>query len=269
MGTIECQLAIDRLSAYIADPALDRTEIETALSHVRGCPNCTRNIGYLVRALETEATDRLRCADCQERMVEYYHAVRAGQAGIKRWRAVALHLALCPHCALAYADLGDLVELAEGQGDVAPQTYPAPNLSFLRPPIWRWDTLGRLVIAFSKEVLHNLQMPAGPTFALKGEQPETLDLRPFTLIGEVPDRDIRIEVEQVRGDPARCTITVQVRIPSLGGWPKLRGTHVTLKHGDIEIDNQTTDAHGNAVFMRVAVDDLAQLEFAIERGADI
>jgi hypothetical protein len=67
----------------------------------------------------------------------------------------------------------------------------------------------------------------------------------------------------MRGDPTRCTVIVKVNIPSRGGWPNLAGTEVMLKRGELELDTQTTDAYGEAVFERIATDDLAHLIFEI------
>jgi hypothetical protein len=278
MRSSECRNAIERLSAYLADPTSD-AGLDAALAHLLECPECRGRTGYLVRALHTNTLDPLTCQVCEQRLPEYMAATAAGRAG-RKWRAVALHLTLCPHCAAVYADLLDLVELAEGRRGVEPPAYPEPDLAFLDPPkprpLWRLEQAGRLVIEFSAGLLRSLELPAGPSLATSGlkskrpapsEQPAPPDLRPFTLVGEAPDRDITIAIEPATGDPARCIVTVKVDIPSRGGWPNLRGTRVAIRRGDATIDSKTTDAFGKALFEGIAAADLPHLSFVIERDA--
>lgn len=280
MRTVECRIAMQHLSAYAVDPRSEGAGLNLALDHIRHCPDCSRKIGYLVRALNTNAVDQLNCQVCQERLPEYV-AATAPERATRGMREVALHLALCPHCAAACDELVNLVAVAQGERGTAPLVYPELDLKFIDPKRhWRLERLGRisrLVVAFSDELLRSLELPRQPDFAasgLKSEQPAgskhpaPLNLRPLALIGEAPNRDVTIAIEPARNDPAHCTIAVHVGIPSRGGWPNLRGTQVALRRGDVEIAGEVTDAHGNAVFERVAVDDLARLEFVIERGAD-
>jgi hypothetical protein len=75
----------------------------------------------------------------------------------------------------------------------------------------------------------------------------------------IDDLQATITVEDMRADPAYCTVTVEADIPSRGGWPNLAGTEVMLKRGELELDTQRTDAHGEVVFEGIATDDLAHL----------
>jgi hypothetical protein len=272
METVECRIAIQQVSAYVADPRSEDGGLVAALEHMRHCPHCSHRIGYLVQALSSGAVDQLNCQTCQERLPEYAANVAAGQAGGKL-RAVAVHLALCPHCAAKYDELLELIALAQGERGAELPSYPVLDLSFLnatttRP--WHLEGLGRLVIEFTSELLAGLRMaePALTPIGLKTDAPATA-LRPFTLIGEVEDEDVTITVKPARGEPAHCTVIVQVDIPSRGGWPNLGGTLVTLRRGAVMLNSQTTDDLGNAVFERVATDDLAQLVFVIEREIDV
>ena len=128
---LENHTALTRLSAYIADPRIEGADLDVALIHVRDCLDCRQRIGYLVRALNT-AADKLNCPACQQRLPEYVSAAAAEQSS-RKWRTVALHLALCPSCAAAYADLADMLELAHGRRGVEPPIYPRPDVSFLKP----------------------------------------------------------------------------------------------------------------------------------------
>src|SRR4051794_31153165 len=98
METIECRVALERLSTYLTNPKRARSDVDAALSHLRDCSDCRHRIGYLVRALKTDAIDQLDCRRCQERLPEYVTALEEGFHGGARWRNVALHLVLCPHC---------------------------------------------------------------------------------------------------------------------------------------------------------------------------
>lgn len=245
-----------------------------ALSHIRECPHCESRIGHLIRALTTDEEDSLTCKECEDHLPDYLQAEREGQAHEERWRAVALHLATCPHCSAEYATLLDLVALAYGEQGVEPPRYPVPELSFLRPdrlpqPFhipWRLDELGRLIIELSAELLRALQSPAYQsayaTAGLKSDKSSrTLCL--LSLKEAVKDLEVTITAEETRDDPTRCTVIVEVNIPSRGGWPNLADTEVVLKRDERELETQRTDAFGEAVFEAIATDDLAHLVFEI------
>jgi hypothetical protein len=87
----------------------------------------------------------------------------------------------------------------------------------------------------------------------------------FSLKGAIEDLAVAIAAEEQRDDPTRCTLFVDVDIPSQGGWPNLAGTEVTLKRGDATLEARRTDAYGKVVFEGIAVEDLAALIFEIAR----
>jgi len=275
MQTTDCRAAIEHLLAYWENPDLHRAEAEAAFSHIGKCAHCERRMRYLMRALATDEEDLMTCQECQDLLPEYLQAEGAGRAHEAQWHLVVFHLETCPHCSAEYATLSELLELAHGEQGVEPPRYPVPDLSFLgrakgRPPQpvsipWRLTELGHLVIEFSAEVLRAFQMPAyQPAYAvagLKSKSPKALCQ--ISLKEAVEDTEVTITVEEMRADPARCTVTVRVDIPSRGGWPNLAGTEVTLKRGELELNTQTTDAHGEAVFEGIATDDLPHLVFEV------
>lgn len=280
MQTTDCRLAIEQLLAYWENPDRHRAQADAAISHISKCPHCEGRIGYLVRALTTDEEDSLTCQECQDLLPDYLGAEVEGQTHKARWRPVAFHLETCPHCSAEYATLSDLLELAHGGRGEEPPDYPAPDLSFLRQEEdrlpqptgipWRLDELGRLIIEFSAELLRTLQPPAyQPAYAtarLKSDK-SSKTLCQLFLKEAVKDLEITITAEELRDDPACCTVIVEANIPSRGGWPNLAGTEVTLKRDERKLDAQLTDAFGKAVFERIATDDLAHLAFEIEPRA--
>lgn len=265
-------MALERLLIYIEQPDLYGAEAEAALGHINGCPICQRRVGYLVRALSTTEADALTCQECEELLPEYFRAETEGQVSGTRWSPVAQHLAMCPYCAAEYATLSDLSVLAYGERDAEPRRYPEPNLSFLGPkkagslqpvkPFWRLDEWGRLLIQFSAEFVSAWQPPVYGLAGLKGGQSSRV-LAKFSLERAIEDLEVVITVEEKRDDPARCTIMVEVNIPSRDGWPHLAGTEVTIRQNKSTLDTRLTDAYGQAVFEAIPTSVLSQLAFEI------
>lgn len=270
---MDCRQVTEDLLKFIRNPDLPLEEVDAAMEHFRTCAACRRKLGSFGRALATSETDRLTCGQCQDQLPGYLYATQTEQADRAQWRPVVLHLATCPHCADVYAELSALHALAESARGAEPVAYAAPQLAFLqkkrarttRRP-WRLDRLGRLVIAFSAELLGALQPAPQPGFAgasVKANEASRV-LYSYTLNDAVEDLELTISAEEQRDDADRCTVTVQVHIPSRGGWPNLGGVIVTLKRGRQELATQTTDAFGNAVFAGIALADLPRLVFRIE-----
>jgi hypothetical protein len=214
---------------------------------------------------------------------EYVRAEQGGLAGETRWQPVAAHLAGCPHCAEARAELSDLVQAALAASAPPPDRAPAPDLGFLEPARaqpstahWRLDELGRLVVELTDQLLGTLlppaRQPAVALAGLKSAAPGTL----FELPIDALDAGLHVTLQAVAERPPpshdaavprgaaergvdQCTLAVQVEIPDRGGWPNLGGTEVTLKQGACAPRQEWTDAYGEAVFERVAVENLAGL----------
>jgi hypothetical protein len=267
MSIIECRKAIEQFLAFVENPDLHRAGVQAAIRHLGACPDCERKMKHFYRAWATDEEDKLTCQECQELLAEYVQAEAEEQSDAPEWRPLAWHLATCPHCSQEHAELADLLALAWGKAGVEPPDYPAPDLSFLRAERqagknhWRLDELGRLIIEFSAELLRALQPPTlQPAYATtKAQSPRTLCQ--FSL--KTQDLEVAIAAEEQRGDPAHCTVSVEVNIPSRGGWPQLAGTEVTLRRDELQLQTQRTDAFGKALFEGIASDDLARLIFEI------
>jgi glutaredoxin len=265
----------------LEDPELHRADADTAIRHMEECPHCESGMGYLIRALTTDEVDRLTCQECQDLLPEYLQAEVDGQAHEAQWHPVAFHLETCPHCSAVYATLHELTELADGERGSEPPHYPVPELPFLRAesvtlaqPLrapWRLDELGCLIIEFSAELVRALQSPAyQPAYAaarLKSDKSQRV-LCQLSLKEAVEDLEVTITAEERREDPTRCTVVVEVNVPSRGGWPNLAGAKVTLKRGELELETQLTDAFGKAVFEGIGTEDLAYLVFEITPGQE-
>jgi hypothetical protein len=272
MQTAACSIALEQVSAYLENRDLHHAELQAALSHIRACPNCAQRVGRLIRALTTEEADQLGCQECQDRLPAYLVAETNQQPDAAQWHPIALHLQTCPHCSAAYATLAHLTELAEGRRGVEPAHYPIPRLPFLqdkqtRPPQpvripWRWDEAGRLVIAFSAELVQALQsstqQPGYATTRRKASRSPEI-IYQFLLTDAVEDLELTMTAEPARDNPVQCVVIVEVLIPSRGGWPHLAGTEVTLKRNDQKLETQMTDTYGKAVFAGIAVEALPQL----------
>jgi hypothetical protein len=261
-----CQIATERLLVHwSASEPRDTEEIQTAIEHIRHCPQCRGRLGHLIRVLSTDVEDRLTCEECEALLPEYILAKQNGADEEARWQPVTEHLASCPHCALAYAEWTALSEGAYGTPGQRPTPAPAPDLSFL--PTVRSEP-ARLIVELTDQLLGTLLPPAHqPAHALarlKSAAPGTL----FELPIQVPDADLNVTI-QAEGEhaaPGRCTLCVRVDIPSRGGWPHLAGTEVTLKQDGHEPSLAWTDAYGKAVFESVPIENLAGLVIDIMPG---
>jgi hypothetical protein len=279
MRELHCHAAVEQLLAHVGHPEGRRGELDSAISHMQDCPDCERRIGHLFRALNSDEEDGLTCGECEDLLPDYLQAERQGVADAARWHQVAYHLQTCPHCAALYTELSDLIAFGYRERGVEPPTYPDPDLSFLRreesrpsqPPEipWRWDDLGRLIIEFSTELVRAFQPPAyQPAYArtgLKSDRSSRVLCR-IALKETVDDLGVIITAEETKDDPAYCIITVEVDIPSRGGWPHLADTEVTIKRGELKLESQMTDAFGKVVFQGIAADDLGGLVIEINPG---
>ena len=272
---ITCRTATERLLAHWNAPTPQHTqdlqaELQAAIDHIHHCPRCEGRLGILVRTWSTDVEEPLTCTECEALLPDYVQAQQSGEGGEARWEPVAVHLSGCPHCAEARAELELLIEQAYTPGGQRPERTPAPDLSFLdpgrtgtpaAPQTWQLDNLGRLIVEFTDELLGSLLPPARqPAFAwvgIKSSAPGVL----FELPIQTSDADLHvtIQAERARAASDHCVLSVQVDIPSRGGWPHLAGTAVTLKQSDHEPRQEWTDAFGEAVFDEIPVENLGGL----------
>ena len=82
-----------------------------------------RNADRLIRSLlTTDEEDEMTCQECEAVLPEYLLAEREGTSNLARWRSVALHLTLCPHCANELSETSELMALGLGSAVSSPCT---------------------------------------------------------------------------------------------------------------------------------------------------
>jgi hypothetical protein len=280
---ITCQRATERLVAHWNAPTPQVTEeTQAAIDHVHHCPRCAGRLCVLIRALSQDVEDPLTCAMCQALLPGYVQTEQDGEGREARWQPVAAHLASCPYCMLARAELEALLDLAYAKIGQQAEATPAPDLAFLHSSQneasapWQLDELGRLTIELTEQLLSTLLPPAHDEPARRSEAASAytaagksaVQATLFELPIQAPDADldVTIQAESERAVPDRCTLSVQVDLPSRGGWPHLAGTTVTLKQNGREPAQEWTDSSGRAVFENVPIENLAGLVIEVRPG---
>lgn len=197
----------------------------------------------------------------RELLPEYATSAALGRTPQHDYPQVARHLKICAACR---AELAELQQLTTDMyaGRIAPAAhYPAANLSFLsgsaapvRP--WAVDTLGRLIVIFSHQLIEALRAPAlagglrGQSIWRYIQEPGSVD-------------DLEVEIEAFVEDEARGLglVRVDVSIPSRDPF-KQGGSQVTL-HADGEIWQDETSDLGSVDFTQFPLASLPRLRVEI------
>jgi hypothetical protein len=124
------------------------------------------------------------------------------------------------------------------------------------------NELGRLIVEFSAEMLQGWQSLPSASVGVKSDQTAGI-LYQMTVSDADPDLTVTITAEQVAAHPTQCVASVDVEIPSRGGWPNLAGSEIVLRQGDRILGIQQTDAFGTTMFEDLNLDDLPRLSFEI------
>jgi hypothetical protein len=155
---------------------------------------------------------------------------------------------------------------------ISAPTSTEVGASWIRGEGFEWQYLKeakRVIVRLVEEALNtaslNLQQGLQPATrplalgSLRGHQ----SLFEMVLKEEIEDFEAVIIVDMSRKDTTHCTITVEVNIPSRGGWPNLADTEVKLKQNELILATQLTNAYGRAVFKEITIAELTKLNFEI------
>lgn len=287
MGMTACQQATEQLLAYVIDPSQDRAKIGPALDHLKSCPYCQRKVNHLISALTTNEADQLTCQECEELLPDYIEAKIEDQTDASPWSLVAQHLAVCPDCSAAYAELTDLMALVDSGPDVALPAYSTPDLSFLdlesaersqlaSDPNWLRVTLDYGQAWLERETgrwrqlwlsLPPLKHRSLDTLALTG----LMNAEPRTTI---PGQRILNIAPPEAGFALRLTVTpepastsqelyrLEVDLTLTDRLGDFSGAEVTLLWGSSE-QSQKTNEWGEVVFSGLPDDQLASMDLKV------
>lgn len=209
------------------------------------------------------------CAACLHALPGYVDAQVAGQEAARQFPAVRAHLMECPSCQQIYTELHALLSAEAADTLAQPPLAPAFNFAYLnntpaasRP--WRWDSLGRLVIRFSSELLAALASPAArPAYAyLKSSSAGGWQIEAGSA---AEDLHVQVHVEPQRRNPALVTLELDVDVPSRGGWPHLDDIRVALRRGEVLLAEQLTDPFGKVVFEDIPAATLPELMIVVKK----
>ena len=245
---------MERLREYLDQPNQPAELPHAALQHIGACPSCRGRLGYLTRALAAGEEDRVTCEECEAALP----LLLAGDPALQARRgALTLHLATCPACAAACADLADLLALAHAERGVEPPAYPAPRFPWLQQPAIPAEEapLRRLLIQLTHDLVASWRPPA-----LAAARKAAGDATLYELRLDEPARDLRVTLlaEREQRGAATCVLTVTVELPSRG-WGNYGGSTVTLRRPGRDPEQAATDRLGQVVFTGIPDDELARL----------
>lgn len=270
MLTEECRHYLNIWLHQIEDSTSDQASMRMAAEHVASCTSCQRRLHRLAQAVASSAEDALTCEECQAQLAAYVEAQAAGSP-VDTFEGVRRHLALCPYCADAYAQLSELVQAS--RADVIPvaESYPEFDLSMLRESSgagdviqdaldrgrqWVYDAAGGLYVLFGP----NVAAQQTPAWATKSTQRGTL-LHQVTISDE-PAEGWEVDVLAFAEDNDLCRI--EVALYRAGATDtELAEIPITLRYGQTS-ETRATDTGGVVEFAGVPI---SALDDAIIRVA--
>jgi hypothetical protein len=219
--------------------------------------------------LEASLRVALYRQDCPETIAlsEYQLGLLAEAEAVR----LKTHIDRCPYC---QAELSRLAEFLTEEIPVSSPLPVAETSPWIQGQGFVWQPLreaGGVIIRVLAEALNtaafNLQQGLHPVDRLalgRLRTSKSLDaLFQLALQEGIEDLEVTVTATVKRSDPNHCTVTIEVNIPSRGGWPNLANTEVVLKRDDSIVATHITDAFGKTVFEKVATDELAKLSFEI------
>ena len=246
METDACQRYLDAWlrQVEVAEP---EAAVEAA-RHVATCDACGSRLRQMAQALDSIIEDRLTCDTCQAQLADYVHAQATGTAG-NEFIDIRDHLALCPYCAEAYAQVYEWVLASQADAIPVAESYPAFKLPFLTEAAWseevvqraiqqgrQWvqDALGAIYVLFGP----GLQAQPAIAWATKSAEPGAMLYQ--AVLEEEAAPGWEIEVSAFVEDEDTCRIEVALYRP---GEPdaELAGNPVTLRYEQVSEAVETDD----------------------------
>lgn len=181
---------------------------------------------------------------------------------------IRAHLDDCPHCQAELSRLNEFLE-EDIPVTIPPHTIGKPG--WIKEPGFLWRQLydvKQVIIRVLDEALTTTAQamhPPANQLAYGGKRRSGKSgktLLKLELKEGVEDLEVTVTAEEQQNDPRRCTVIVEVNIPSRGGWPNLGDTKVSLKEGT-ELQTRLTDAFGKAVFENVSTEALSNLDLKV------
>jgi hypothetical protein len=270
----------ERLKMWLAEieaPTPDPIQAAQAARALAACIGNYSHVQQLIQALRDKREDRISCERFQMRLPDYIYAqlqLEPDMPPESDHQDIRNHLALCPYCAVAYAEVTDW--LLASQGDLVPVAafYPAfevpaatqPSAAASAPPPWsvevvrrafadkkQWveDTLGGLYLLFGQGV----QAQGAPGWALKSSEQSKMLAQ--TIVGDeqVEGWEIEATAFEDAQEAGLCRIEVALyRLDAPG--VDLAGMAVTLRVGEA-MQTRMTDESGVVEFEAIPLAELA------------
>ena len=208
--------------------------------------------------------------EVQESLPSYAVAMALGQAPEIYFPDIAAHFQDCPDCRAELDALLALV-LPAYRGQIAPaDSYPLFDLTFLRmvparapaaSASWFIDSLRRLVIQFSEELLAGLRQPA---FAQAARGPAIYHYTP----DPAPPGNLGLTIDVFADERLadQGNIQVLLDVPSRDPFDQ-SGTRVNLRIGDLTWEGSTSTT-GSVTFAAVPLKELARMRIEIALPED-
>ena len=148
-----CEEAIRTWIAAIEAERPNPADAAAAAQKAARCLDDAPQMTQFRRALQSEQEDSLSCEECQVQLPDLIYAqIESTQAQGKNPvspnnQNVLAHLALCPHCATAYAEVTEMLLASEMDAVPTAAVYPAFEVPLARPKnampppaVWGMDT---------------------------------------------------------------------------------------------------------------------------------
>lgn len=264
--SLNCDRFQSLLSTVMQQSEINVHDQAAILLHLRSCKKCQAKFGMLLEGVWFSVEDTLTCTECEDLLPEYLMSRRRDTIDTTHWQTIQNHLRICPSCHNILSELQTLESELEMMEEVIPTTSnlinpvsvsQAPESQSISAEIkWRVDELGAIIIELSKKFVASFDVPV---FAgVKGETTRKI-LCKLDLPEVFEDCAVTIIAQEMFQDATHCEISIDVRMPSRGGWPNLAGIEVMVKRGEHMLQKQLTDSFGKAYFSGIRRDELDQL----------